>query len=76
MLSNASLEKKEIVLLGDFNCDFTVGVSSKQINDLKFVCSMFQLQQLITLPTRVTPTSRTIIELFFTSKANCTRKVV
>ena len=69
MLSNASIEKKEIVLLGDFNCDFTVGVSSKQINDLKFVCNMFQLQQLITLPTRVTPTSRTIIDLFFTSKS-------
>ena len=42
MLSNASLERKKIFLLGDFNCDFTVGVSSKQNYDLKFVaCSSF-----------------------------------
>ena len=42
MLSNVAIEKKEIVLLGDFNCDFTVGDSSKQINDFKFVtCSSF-----------------------------------
>ena len=69
MLTDASTENKEIVLLGDFNCDFTTGVSSKQINDLKFVFNMFQLQQLINLPTRVTPTSKTIIDLFCTS--NC-----
>ena len=69
MLSNASTEDKEIVLLGDFNCDFTPNVISKEVRDLKSVSNMHQLDQLITLPTRITPHSRTIIDLFFTSNS-------
>ena len=68
MLSNASIGDNEIVVLGDFNCDFTPNVNSKEVKDLKFVSDMHQLHQLITLPTRVTSHSKTIIDLFFTSK--------
>ncbi len=68
MLSKVSIGDNEIVLLGDFNCDFTPNVSAKEVNDLKFVGNMHQLQQLIDLPTRVTDHSATIIDLFFTSK--------
>ena len=36
-MSKASHENKEIVILGDFNCDFAPNVNCKQVNDLKFV---------------------------------------
>ena len=68
MLSNASIGDNEIDVLGDFNCDFTPNVNCKEVKDLKFVSDMHQLHQLITLPTRVTSHSKTIINLFFTSK--------
>ena len=68
MLSNASVDEKEIVVLGDFNCDYSPEINSKEVNDLKFVTEMHQLQQMICLPTRVTPHSKTIIDLFYTSK--------
>ena len=68
MLSNASISDNEIVVLGDFNCDFSPNVNSKEVRDLKFVSDMHQLHQLISLPTRVTSHSKTIIDLFFTSK--------
>ncbi|XP_072028290.1 uncharacterized protein [Amphiura filiformis] len=75
MLSNASVADNEIVVLGDFNCDYSPNVSTKEVNDLKFVTEMHQLQQLICLPTRVTSHSKTIIDLFYTSKpelySNC-----
>ena len=68
MLSNASVDEKEIVVLGDLNCDYSPDINSKEVNDLKFVTEMHQLQQMICLPTRVTPHSKTIIDLFYTSK--------
>ena len=68
MLSNASVTEQEIVVIGDFNCDFTPNVTAKEVSDLKFVAEMHQLQQMIDLPTRVTAHSKTIIDLFFTSK--------
>ena len=68
MLTNASINDIEIVVLGDFNCDFTPNVNAKEVRDLKCVRDMHQLHQFINLPTRVTPHSKTIIDLFFTSK--------
>ena len=47
MLSNVSFGDNEIVLLGDFNCDFTPNVHCKEANDLKFVSNMHQLDQKI-----------------------------
>jgi hypothetical protein len=65
MLSNASVGDNEIVLLGDFNCN---NIRCKEVNELKFVCEMHQLQQTNYLPTRVTDRSSTIIYLFFASR--------
>ncbi len=68
MLSKANNEDKELVLLGDFNCDYLKIDTCKQVGDLKFICDMHQLTQLIDLPTRVTAQSKTLIDLFYTSK--------
>jgi len=68
MLSNVSMVENEIIVLGDFNCDYSPNVTTKEVNDLKFSTEMYQLQQLICLPTRVTPSTKTIIDLFYTTK--------
>ena len=68
MLSTASDSDNEIILFGDFNCDFSCNVNAKVVNDLKFVCDMHSFSQLIDMPTRVTADSSTIIDLFFTTK--------
>ena len=67
MLSNVPVCDNEMILLGDFNCDFLPNVSTKEVNDLKFCCDLHQLKQQIRLPTRVTEHSKTLIDLFFTS---------
>ncbi len=41
MLSNVPVSDDEIVLLGDFNCDFLPDVFTKEVNDLKFVCDIY-----------------------------------
>ena len=38
MLSKVSTCDNEMILMGDFNCDFLPDVFSKEANDLKFVC--------------------------------------
>ena len=65
MLSNVPIDDNEIVLLGDFNCDYLPHIKAKEVNDLQFVCDLYQLQQQICLPTRVTEHSKTLIDLFF-----------
>ena len=47
MLSNVSVDEKEIVVLGDSNCDYSPDINSKEVNDLKLVTEMHQLQQII-----------------------------
>ena len=68
MLSNVPICDNEMVLLGDFNCDFSPHINTREVNSLKFVCDLHQLQQQITLPTRVTDHSSTLIDLYFTTK--------
>ena len=69
MLSYVPICDNEIVLLGDFNCDFSPHINtSREGNNLKFVCDLHQLQQQITFPTRVTDHSSTLIDLYFTTE--------
>ena len=59
MLSNVPICDNENVLLGDFSCDFSPQINTREVNNLKFVCDLQQLQQQITVPTRVTDHSST-----------------
>ena len=69
MLANVPINDNEIVLLGDFNCDYLPQFKAKEVNDLQFVCDLYRLQQQICLSTRVTEHNKTLIDLFFTSKS-------
>ena len=62
---------KEIILLGDYNCDWSrldSNSANAQTNKLAGIAQTFQFQQLISDPTRITAHSKTLIDLAFTNK--------
>ena len=64
-------ENKEVVLIGDFNCDWTRLINNRsnaQTNKLAEIAKTFQFEQLINEPTRITATTKTLIDLAFTNK--------
>ena len=76
-------DEKEIILVGDKNCDFKCSQNSNA-KKLKFVYSEFQLEQLIRSYTRVVTTlnendgtaiSKTLIDHFSTNKPKHILKV-
>ena len=61
-------ENKEIILLGDYNCDWSrldSNSANAQTNKLAGIAQTFQFQQLISDPTRITANSKTLIDLAF-----------
>ena len=64
-IENASEEGKEIILLGDFNKNLLEDNLDREWQNLTF---SFGLTQLISQPTRVTPSSKTLIDHIYTSK--------
>ena len=73
VLSYLDKEGKEIILLGDTNCDLTITAPDQPAeNNSKHICSLyelFSLNQLIEEPTRVTLTSSSIIDHVATTSA-------
>ena len=66
-------EGKEIILLGDTNCDLSKHAVGQPVdNDTKHLCDIYELfsfKQLINEPTRVTLSSSTIIDHIATTAA-------
>ena len=54
--------------MGDLNCDISKTPQDPNTRKLLFSFSLYQFDQLINEPTRVTRTSATMIDLFFTNK--------
>ena len=54
--------------MGDLNCDISKTPQDPNTRKLLFSFSLYQFYQLINEPTRVTRTSATMIDLFFTNK--------
>ena len=77
VLSYLDKEGKEIILLGDTNCDLTTKQANQPIdNDTKHVTSLYELfsfNQLIKEPTRVTLDTSSIIDHIAT---NCARNII
>ena len=65
MLERAAIEGKELVLMGDLNCN--VLTPNSCTNELLSITDEFHLSQLITVPTRITTQSQTTIDLLFSS---------
>ena len=56
------------LLIGDFNTDWNNPRNTHSIEQLKSITKSFGLRQLINEPTRITNTSKTIIDLVFVNK--------
>jgi exonuclease III len=67
-LFKCDLENKELILVGDMNCDFSKMPSDPHSRRLQFLCSMYQPSQLVDEPTRVTENSATLIDLILTDR--------
>ena len=64
-------KNKEVVLTGNFNCDWTKLKKDKispQTNRIVDLADLFQFQQLIKEPTQITQTSSTLIDLAFSKR--------
>ena len=71
LITRMDSENKEVVLIGDFNCDWTRLINNRsnaQTNKLAEIAKTLQFEQLINEPTRITATTRTLIDLAFTNK--------
>ena len=61
---------KQLLVLGDMNCDYFKNPPDSHTQKLQFLSSIYQLQQLISEPTRVTNMSATLIDLIFTNESH------
>ena len=60
-------EQKDFYLLGDLNCNMLDESNNHNSSTLTNILDIYGLSQLISEPTRITPTSRTLIDLCITS---------
>ena len=61
-------EEKEFVILGGLNCDLSSRPLYQQSENLLQMINLYHLYQLIKEPTRITSTSKTLIDLVITNK--------
>ena len=62
-------ENCELIIIEDFNCDVGKSPPDHQTQKLQLICRRYQIDQLITEPTRVTPTSATATDLILANRS-------
>ena len=69
IVQRCDIEHKQLILIGDINSDYSYAKTSLDVHTptLQFISSVYQLEQLIKEPTRVTKSSATTIDLIFTN---------
>ena len=67
-LRKRDLENKELILLGDLNSDISKSPPDAHTRRLKFLLSLYQFDQLINEPTRVTQALATLIDLLISNE--------
>ena len=58
----------ESMIVGDTNCNLLPQTPDRNAEHLKFITETYQYIQLIDQPTRITTTTRTLIDHIFTNK--------
>ena len=66
IVQRCGIEHKQLILMGDINSDYAKTPLDVHTRTLQFVSSVYQFEQLIKEPTRVTKSSATTIDLIFT----------
>ena len=72
LIGKLDRENVEYFVMGDLNCDMISTRSDNNTLILTSIADIYGLQQLISEPTRITPTSSTLIDLIYT---NCADKI-
>ena len=65
-IEKASLDSKEIILMGDINIDYTINENMSS-NSIFLLESMFGFKQLVLSPTRVTQSTSSILDLILST---------
>ena len=67
-IESLSVENKEVLVLGDFNCDFsTKKTTHPECKQMKCLFKSLSFSQLINSPTRIASESSTLIDLIATN---------
>ena len=67
LIQNLDQDTKEIIILGDFNCDLLPEVKDSHTKKFLDLVNMYQLTQHIKEPTRVTQNTETLIDFALTN---------
>jgi hypothetical protein len=67
MIGSFDAENLEYYLLGDLNVDFMSTSESSNRQKVKEILDIYEIEQLINEPTRITATSGTLIDLCLTN---------
>jgi division protein CdvB (Snf7/Vps24/ESCRT-III family) len=67
LLQQIDYEDKEGIIMGNINIDLAKDSTDANIVELKFFMDLFQYNQKINEPTRVTKDSQTLIDHFYTN---------
>ena len=68
VLEVANAEKKEVIIMGDLNCNFSSGARCQgETKKLKSILQSMNMTQIVDEPTRVTRESQTLIDIICTS---------
>ena len=70
LLQQIDYEEKESIIMGDINIDLAKDSTDANTVELKFLMDLFQYNQKINEPTRVTKDSQTLIDHFYTNKCD------
>ena len=68
LLAKIEAENVESNILGDINCDMMAVTPANETRHLIELCELFQYTQLIKEPTRVTLSTKSLIDLFLTNE--------
>ena len=63
-MTKALLENKETIIMGDINCDLLNNGDQKEI---KYILKGSGMKQIIKSPTRITQTTKTLIDIIATT---------
>jgi exonuclease III len=69
-LSKCDAESKELIVIGDINCNMIMSPKDSSTKKLIFLSALYNLEQLIKESTRVASTSSSLIDLVFTNQPN------
>ena len=69
-LQQANNDRKELLITRDLNCNFLHSENNISLNKIQDLMDIYQLQQHIKSPTRVTLTSATLIDVIFSQINN------